>query len=58
MTFTSAQASSKSDTIPARSFAALTHRLVRFAHITSRLYYWLRYLLALLVGSRESIKLC
>ena len=28
--------SSKSGNLPARSFSALTHRLVRFAHIASR----------------------
>ena len=25
---------------PARSFALLTHRLIRFAHVASRLYYY------------------
>ena len=47
--------SNKSDNIPARSSLCSSPASFQSA---SRLYYWLRHLLALLIGSREFIILC
>ena len=52
---TSPSTSSKSDIIPARSSLCSSPASFQSA---SRLYYWLRHLLASLVGSYEIIRLC